>query len=193
MVFALLSFDVAKQHSCWSPSADCNHLKWKSLVALLTTPSRSRCPFPHRSGTSHSSRICSSRSRLTHDSLLLPHSRGHMMPPSVSSNSMNSLVVEEGCSFQKQSRIDLLRIQVKLARTQTPLNHAFCPQPQQPQVAHPSEARGQLHVSHVHFTLFLRRHVALRQNIADLQSMKYSLSALHSSTNCSVEEFVSSK
>ena len=40
--------------------------------------------------------MCSSRSRLTHDSLLLPlEPRGDSLPPSVSSNSMNSLVVEE--------------------------------------------------------------------------------------------------
>ena len=39
------------------------------------------------SGTSHSSRICSSRSRLTHDSLLLPlQPRGNSLPPSRSSN-----------------------------------------------------------------------------------------------------------
>ena len=39
IIFELVSFDVATQHSCRSPSADCNHLKWKSQMVLLTTPS----------------------------------------------------------------------------------------------------------------------------------------------------------
>ena len=42
MVFELVSFDVATQHSRRSPSADCSHLKWKSQMVLLTTPSGSR-------------------------------------------------------------------------------------------------------------------------------------------------------
>ena len=42
MVFELVSFDVASKHSCRSPSADCSHLKWKSQMVLLTTPSGSR-------------------------------------------------------------------------------------------------------------------------------------------------------
>ena len=41
MVFGLVSFDVVTQHYP-SPSADCSHLKWKSQMELLTTPSGSR-------------------------------------------------------------------------------------------------------------------------------------------------------
>ena len=42
ILFELVSFDVSTQHSCRSPSADCSHLKWKSQMVLLTTPSGSR-------------------------------------------------------------------------------------------------------------------------------------------------------
>ena len=37
----LVSFGVATQHSRRSPSADCSHLKWKSQMIHLTTPSGS--------------------------------------------------------------------------------------------------------------------------------------------------------
>ena len=41
MVFELVSFGVSTQHSRRSPSADCSHLKWKSQMVHLTTPSGS--------------------------------------------------------------------------------------------------------------------------------------------------------
>ena len=36
MVFELVSFDVATQHSCRSTSADCSHLKWKPQTVRIT-------------------------------------------------------------------------------------------------------------------------------------------------------------
>ena len=39
MMFELVSFDIATQHSRRSPTADCSHLKWKSQMVHLTTPS----------------------------------------------------------------------------------------------------------------------------------------------------------
>ena len=134
-----VSFDVATQYSRRSPSADCSHLKWKSVQ--------------HRSRTSHSSRICFSRSRLTHDSLLLPQSQRNLLPPSVSSNSMNSLVVEgvflSKVKSNQSSSTPGLPCCVLQAGSNADTNEPrlLPTTAAATKIAHPSDARGQLDVS----------------------------------------------
>ena len=123
--------------------------------------------FPHRSGTSHSSRIRCSRARLPHDSPLLPlRSQGNSLPPSVSSNSMNSLVVE-GVIFSnaKSNRSSLapglprcvLQAGIAIPSRLLPTTAAATI------IAHPSDARGRLYVSRpLHAQLEHEQHLLSR-------------------------------
>ena len=101
---------------------------------------------------SHTSPYVFSRSRLTHDSLLLPQPRGNSPPPSVSSNSMSSLMFEGVFLWNIKSKI-FFELQVCLVvlsrqgRTQTNEPRLLPTTVAATKIAHPSDARGQLHVS----------------------------------------------
>ena len=114
--------------------------------------------------------------------------------PSVSSNSLNSLVVEgafvsKAKSNRSSSTPGLPRCVLQAGSNADTNEPRLLPTTAAAtKIAHPSDARGQLHVSrpfHVRFTLHLQRHIALRQNTADLQSM--------SNIFCRNVQYVSSK
>ena len=182
MVFELVSFDVATQHSHRSPSADCSHLKWKSpngtpdntVRIAMTIPTQIRNqPFVSYTFLTfqidtRQSLAASTSGKLAatiHELQLIELIGGRRTVPFLSK--VESIIFD--------SRSASLCSPGRNCDSITPSAHNRCshdnraskcctrPTPRLAAIARPAVISV--------FTLHLQRHVALRQNTADLQGM----------------------